>query len=89
MGLKSLATLVNEQESTVCDMIEPFLLSDIEFEFNDMKNGKNVEEKSPFVRITKRGRIPTPTAVNYIIVCLNMQKKYGWFKNESLNIKPE
>lgn len=89
IGLQPLATLATEQESTICSMIEPFLLSDIEFECNDRKNGKMITEKSPFVRITKRGRIPTSSAVNYILVCLNMQTNYGWFKNESLNIKPE
>jgi Holliday junction DNA helicase RuvB len=89
LGLDSIATLCNEQESTVKSMIEPYLLSEIEFECNDTKNGQLVKDYSPFVRITKRGRVPTSSAVNYITVCLNMQKKYGWFKNESLNIKPE
>jgi Holliday junction DNA helicase RuvB len=89
IGLDSLATLCNEQDSTVKSMIEPYLFSQIEFEVNDMKTGQLVKDNSPFVRITKRGRIPTSSAVTYITVCLNMQRRHGWFKNESLNIKPE
>ena len=88
VGVKTLTTLVNEQESTVTGMIEPFLLSEIDLMFWDNKEEKNKVTKSPFVRITKRGRIPLPSSVNYIKVCRDLQKK-GWFTNESFNIKSE
>ena len=88
IGTKPLATLCNQQESTITGMIEPYLLSEIELVFWDNDNKTNKVEKSPFVRITKRGRIPLPSSVNYINICRTLQKQ-GWFTNESFNIKSE
>jgi Holliday junction DNA helicase RuvB len=88
IGTKPLATLCNQQESTITGMIEPYLLSEIELAFWDNDQKINKVEKSPFVRITKRGRIPLPSSVNYINICRSLQKQ-GWFVNESFNIKSE
>jgi Holliday junction DNA helicase RuvB len=88
IGTKPLATLCNQQESTITGMIEPYLLSEIELAYWDNENKTNKVEKSPFVRITKRGRIPLPSSVNYIQICRSLQKQ-GWFVNESFNIKSE
>jgi Holliday junction DNA helicase RuvB len=88
IGPKPLATLCSQQESTVTGMIEPYLLSEIELAFWDNDQKINKVEKSPFVRITKRGRIPLPSSVNYINICRSLQKQ-GWFVNESFNIKSE
>lgn len=86
VGSKTLANYVQEQEITVTGMIEPFLFSDIELQFGDAGNLK--VQKSPFVRITSKGRIALEPAYNYIKLCHSLQKQ-GWFANESLNVKPE
>jgi Holliday junction DNA helicase RuvB len=86
VGSKTLANYVQEQEITVTGMIEPFLFSEIELQFGDAGNIK--VQKSPFVRITSKGRIPLEPAYNYIKLCHQLQKQ-GWFTNESLNVKPE
>jgi Holliday junction DNA helicase RuvB len=82
VGSKTLGNMINEQESTVTGMIEPFLLSDIEFQMND------VVRKAPFIRITSKGRVALEPAVYYMNLCQRLQKD-GWFKNESLNFKSE
>ena len=82
VGSKTLGNMINEQESTVTGMIEPFLLSDIEFKMGDEI------KKSPFIRITSKGRVALEPAVNYMNLCQRLQKD-GWFVNESLNFKSE
>ena len=82
LGCRSIANMINEQESTVTGMIEPFLLSDIEFKMGDEI------KKSPFIRITREGRVALEPAVNYMNLCQRLQKD-GWFVNESLNFKSE
>jgi Holliday junction DNA helicase RuvB len=86
LGSKTIANYINEQESTVTGMIEPFLFSEIELESVD--NGNLKVQKGPFVRITKKGRIASVAAYHYIKLCHSLQKQ-GWFTNESLNVKPE
>jgi Holliday junction DNA helicase RuvB len=86
LGSKTIANYINEQESTVTGMIEPFLFSEIELQFGDSGNIR--VQKSPFVRITKKGRVALEPAYNYIKLCHQLQKQ-GWFNNESLNVKPE
>jgi Holliday junction DNA helicase RuvB len=86
LGSKTIANYINEQESTVTGMIEPFLFSEIELESVD--NGSIKVQKGPFVRITKKGRIASVAAYHYIKLCHSLQKQ-GWFTNESLNVKPE
>lgn len=81
MGSRSLATMIQEQESTVTQMIEPFLLSDIELEYRD-SNGTAKVQTGPFARLTKSGRIATRESMNYIKLCKALQRQ-GWFNNES------
>jgi len=83
LGSRSLASMINEQENTLLYMIEPFLFSEIELEYNT-NTGVN-KLVGPFSRITKKGRVATEGAYKYIRLCLNLQSK-GWFNNESLNI---
>lgn len=83
IGSRSLANMINEQENTLLYMIEPFLFSDIELEFNTNQGISRLV--GPFSRITKKGRVPTEGAYKYIKLCSNLQQK-GWFNNESLNI---
>jgi Holliday junction DNA helicase RuvB len=84
LGSRSIASMINEQESTVLNTIEPFLLSDIKLEFQ--KQGQIVESVKPFIKITPKGRISTESAYHYIKLCQNLQAQ-GWFPNESLTIK--
>lgn len=86
VGSKILANFVGEQEITVTGMIEPFLFSEIELQFGEA--GSLIVQKSPFVRITSKGRVALEPAYNYIKLCHSLQKQ-GWFTNESLNTKPE
>lgn len=88
IGSKSLANLCQEQDSTITSMIEPFLLSEILLEYVNPSTGQTIEIKSPFVRITSKGRIALESAHKYIKLCQSLQKQ-GWFNNESLNIKSE
>jgi Holliday junction DNA helicase RuvB len=86
LGSKTIANYINEQESTITGMIEPFLFSEIEIEVAD--DGKVKIQKSPFVRITRKGRVALQPALKYINTCHSLQKS-GWFANESLNVKSE
>jgi Holliday junction resolvasome RuvABC ATP-dependent DNA helicase subunit len=56
--------MINEQESAVQDMIEPFLLSDISLEYKVA--GESRKEVGPFARITKKGRVATQNAYTYL-----------------------
>jgi Holliday junction DNA helicase RuvB len=83
IGSKSLATMIREQESTVTQMIEPFLLSDIELEFMDASGNAKVQV-GPFAKLTKNGRIATRESMNYPKLCKALQTQ-GWFTDESFN----
>jgi len=83
LGSRSLANMINEQENTLLYMIEPFLFSDIELEYNTNQGTNRLI--GPFSKITKKGRVATEGAYKYIKLCLNLQQK-GWFNNESLSI---
>jgi Holliday junction DNA helicase RuvB len=85
-GSRSLGSMINEQESTILGMIEPFLLSDITLEFKD--NGSLTSHTAPFIRITPKGRVATANAYKYIKLCTSLQQ-IGWLSNESLSVKPE
>ena len=81
MGSRSLANMIQEQESTVTQMIEPFLLSDIELEYRDASGNPKLQT-GPFAKLTKSGRIATRESMNYIKLCKALQRQ-GWFNNES------
>lgn len=81
IGSRSLANMIQEQESTVVQMIEPFLLSDIELEYRD-SGGASKIQTGPFAKLTKSGRIATRESLNYIKLCKALQRQ-GWFNNES------
>lgn len=83
LGSRTLASMINEQESTVLYMIEPFLLSDINLDFVGKDGNKTYT--GPFCKITKKGRRATEGAFRYIKLC-NVLQNQGWFNNESLNI---
>lgn len=79
IGAKSLAAMINEQESTISYKVEPFLLSDIIL----LVSGE--EKYGALARITKRGRIATELAQDYVRMCQSLQRNDGWFVNESLS----
>jgi Holliday junction resolvasome RuvABC ATP-dependent DNA helicase subunit len=81
IGSRSLANMIQEQESTVVQMIEPFLLSDIELEYRDSSGIPKIQ-MGPFAKLTKSGRIATRESMNYIKLCKALQRQ-GWFNNES------
>jgi Holliday junction resolvasome RuvABC ATP-dependent DNA helicase subunit len=79
LGAKSLATMINEQEATITNMIEPFLFSDIEFAIGDETF------YGAMARPSRKGRMATEIAEAYIKACQDMQRQEGWFSNESLS----
>lgn len=83
LGCRSLANMINEQESTLTDMIEPFLTSEINLEFRDSE-GKTKCMTGPLSKVTKKGRVATQSAYTYLKLCKQLQNNQGWFHNESL-----
>jgi Holliday junction resolvasome RuvABC ATP-dependent DNA helicase subunit len=84
LGCRSIANMINEQESTITDMIEPFLTSDINLEFKGPDGGTKAMS-GPFSRVTKKGRVATQSAYTYMKLCQSLQKS-GWFPNETITI---
>lgn len=84
LGSRSLAAMINEQENTLINMIEPYLFSDIELEYISATGTQKFV--GPFSKITKKGRIATDGAYKYIKLCNSLQQK-GWFANESLKVE--
>ena len=83
LGVKTIASMINEQEVTVQNFIEPFLVSEIEF----TNPVSGVKHSGPFTRITKRGRVPTTQALAYIQLMQKFQSAHGFFQNENLSVK--
>ena len=83
IGIKTLASMINEQEITVNSYIEPFLLSDISFNHPV----SNVAIKGPLAKISQKGRVPTQNAKSYLNLCQQFQKNHGFFVNEDLRLK--
>jgi Holliday junction DNA helicase RuvB len=83
LGCRSIANMINEQESTITEMIEPFLTSDILLEYK--KEGKAISSCGPFSKVTKRGRVATQSAYTYMKMCQSLQTQ-GWFANEAITI---
>lgn len=82
LGCKNIASMINEQEITVQNFIEPFLVSDIEFVHPVSK----VKVSGPFAKITKKGRVPTQQAMTYVRLMQKFQNEHGFFPNENLSI---
>jgi len=82
LGCKNIASMINEQEITVQNFIEPFLVSDIEF----VHPVSRVKISGPFAKITKKGRVPTQQAMTYVRLMQKFQNEHGFFPNENLSI---
>jgi Holliday junction resolvasome RuvABC ATP-dependent DNA helicase subunit len=83
VGSKAIATLCSEQEVTIQNFIEPFLLSEVEFIHPISK----VKVTGPLSKITKDGRVPTTNAATYLKLCQAFQKDHGFFPNENLRLR--
>ena len=82
LGLSVLSTILNEQEETIQNVIEPFLSN----------NSINITVKygvklyGPFVKFTKSGRSASESAKTYVELCERLQKMdSGWFVGERFN----
>lgn len=87
LGEDTIARMINEQNSTVRSMIEPFLLSEITLKYTQIGTGE-IEETGSFISITKKGRVANQIAITYLKLCQKLQDQ-DWFKNECLSFKPE
>ena len=81
MGASVLATLINEQEETVENFIEPFLLSDINVEATI--NGNSYKLNGALVRATRSGREITKTGRDFLTYCWMLQSE-GWLAGEKV-----
>lgn len=77
MGLPTLASKVNEDDSTVKDAIEPFLLSQVSFEWGDE------QYCGPLISRTSRGRLVTKVGEVYLAACRHLKTR-GYLRNETL-----
>jgi Holliday junction resolvasome RuvABC ATP-dependent DNA helicase subunit len=85
LGVKTIASMINEQEVTVKNFIEPFLVSQIEF----TNPVSGVKHSGPFTRISKGGRVPTKEAFIYLHLMQKFQSAQGFFQNENLSVKDQ
>lgn len=72
VGVETLAALIGTQPETVKSRIEPFLLSQIDFD----------NEIGPFVDVDKRGRRITESGRKYLAYCIKLQDEKDWFHGE-------
>lgn len=92
VGVKTLATLVGEQQETLTSMIEPFLMQSVDLPvWVKQPDGTKTREvrRGPMVKATRRGRQATTIAKNYVEMCRGAQKNAGWFPNENLTLTTE
>lgn len=83
IGSRSLASMLNQQEINLINMIEPFLTQP-EVEIPDPDTGKTII--GPLVKVTRGGRVPTDSTEAYLKICKNLQKNHGWFPGERFNV---
>lgn len=82
IGLRSLSAMCHQQEVTLLNAIEPFLLlPNIELPVDD----SNVISGS-LAKVTRGGRAATPSTVAYLRACKNLQENHGWFPGEIFNV---
>ena len=82
IGVRSLAAMCNQQEITLLNAIEPFLLlPNIELPTDDDET-----IIGPLSKVTRGGRVATPSTLVYLRACKNLQENYGWFPGEIFNV---
>lgn len=72
VGVEMMGALINEQPDTIKNIIEPFLLSNIDLD----------DQQGAMVEITSSGRKATALAGYYIYLCKFFQMNSGWFPSE-------
>ena len=77
IGISTLASKVNEDETTVKDAIEPYLLSTVRFTWNQE------EHCGPMIERTARGRVVTNVGRTYLDACKELQR-HGYMPDELL-----
>ncbi len=83
IGSRSLASMINQQEINLINMIEPFLTQP-EIEIPSPVSDELII--GPLVKVTRGGRVPTESATAYLKICKNLQKNHGWFPGERFNV---
>jgi Holliday junction resolvasome RuvABC ATP-dependent DNA helicase subunit len=83
IGSRSLASMINQQETNLINMIEPFLTQP-DVEIINPRTGSNMI--GPLVKITRGGRVPTESTAAYLRICKNLQTNHGWFPGERFNV---
>ncbi len=82
IGLRSLSAMCHQQEVTLLNSIEPFLLlPNIELPIDE-----NNVIVGPLAKVTRGGRAATPSTVAYLRACKNLQQNHGWFPGETFNV---
>ena len=79
IGLKTLSTMCKQQDITVSNTIEPFLMlpnTEVPFNENNILTG-------PLVKVTRGGRVATQSASAYLRACKFLQENHGWFPGET------
>jgi Holliday junction DNA helicase RuvB len=79
VGVRTLAAMCNQQEVTLLNQLEPVLMqNNIEIPIND----DNIIT-GPLVKVTRGGRVATPSTLAYLKACKNLQTNHDWFKGEA------
>jgi len=82
IGVRSLSAMCNQQEITLLNAIEPFLLlPNIELPIDEDK-----VIVGPLSKVTRGGRVATASTLAYLRACKNLQKNHGWFPGEIFNV---
>ena len=81
IGARTLAAMCNQQEVSLINSIEPFLLMpNIEVPVNEENT-----LTGPLTKITRGGRVSTQSTLAYLRACKNLQENHGWFPGEIFN----
>ena len=82
IGLRSLSAMCHQQEVTLLNAIEPFLLlPNIELPIDDINL-----ITGPLAKVTRGGRVATDSSLAYLRSCKNLQENHGWFPGEIFNV---
>lgn len=83
IGSRALSSMINQQETNLINMIEPFLLQP-SIEIPNPATGGVIS--GSLVKITRGGRVPTELTSVYLKLCKNLQVNHGWFPGERFSI---
>ena len=79
IGVRSLASMCNQQEVTLLNYIEPVTMqTNIEIPVDDEKT-----IIGPLSKVTRGGRVATQSTLAYLRACKHLQDNHGWFPGET------